>query len=108
MPIDFRVSKVLRIVHGGHQVRNEVVQRRLSVNGGVALIGAEPVSAQELEAAKNFRNGQFAIGLETPEALAAQFVSLKINGLPNEYLPATLHAFVMLRRNRSRRCVQSI
>lgn len=69
------------------QVRNEVVETALeAVLAELRLMGAEPVSSMELEAAKNFRNGQFALSLETPEGLASQLASLKINGLPNEYL----------------------
>jgi zinc protease len=69
------------------QVRNEVVEAALqALLAEMRLMGSEPVSPQELDAAKNFRNGQFAIGLETPDGLASQLVSLKINGLPNEYL----------------------
>ncbi|MCW5982157.1 MAG: insulinase family protein [Bryobacteraceae bacterium] len=69
------------------QVRNEVVEAALdAVLAELRLMGAEPVSAIELEAAKNFRNGQFALSLETPAGLASQLASLKINGLPNEYL----------------------
>ena len=69
------------------QVRNEVVEAALeALLAELRLMGTEPVSAVELDAAKNFRNGQFALGLETPDGLASQLVSLKINGLPNEYL----------------------
>jgi predicted Zn-dependent peptidase len=69
------------------QVRNEVLEAALdAVIAELRLMGTEPVSAIELDAAKNFRNGQFALSLETPDALASQLVSMKINGLPNEYL----------------------
>jgi zinc protease len=46
----------------------------------------ERVTADELSSAKNFVSGSFLLRLETQNALADQFVSMRTTGLPNEYL----------------------
>jgi zinc protease len=69
------------------QVRNEVVDDALdAVLAQLLRIGEEPVSGEELEAAKNYLAGIFAIGLETPSALAGQLLSVRLNNLPKDYL----------------------
>lgn len=48
------------------------------------------LTAPELHKAKGYLAGQFAIGLQTPEALAAQLADIAFYGLPNDYLATYL------------------
>jgi len=69
------------------QVRNEVVEEALeTLLAELRRLGREGVREEELEAAKNFLTGSFAIGLETPAALAGQLLNVRLNRLPADYL----------------------
>ncbi len=69
------------------QVRNEVVGEALeTLLAEMERLGREPVGEDELEAAKNFLTGAFAIGLETPSALAGQLLNVRLHRLPGDYL----------------------
>lgn len=49
-------------------------------------IGAEPVSAKEINDAKSYLTGVFPIRLETQEGLTDQLVQIKMLNLPDNYL----------------------
>lgn len=69
------------------QVRNEVVEDATrSLLAEMKRMAAEPVTADELSATKNYLSGNFVIRLQSQEALAAQIVNLKTMGLANDYL----------------------
>lgn len=69
------------------QVRNEVVDSALqALLDELRRLGRQRVDDEELEAAKNFLTGTFAIGLETPAALAGQLLNVRLNRLPKNYL----------------------
>ncbi len=69
------------------QVRNDVVEPALeAVLAEMRRMASEPVSREELEAAKNYRAGLFVLQLETPSGLASQLIAVKMNGLKNDYL----------------------
>jgi zinc protease len=69
------------------QVRNEVLEPALqSVQSELETLAKEPVSAAELTDVKNYLGGNFVMGLETQSGLASQLVTMKILGLPDNYL----------------------
>lgn len=69
------------------QVRNEIVDSALeALLDELRRLGRQRVGDEELEAAKNFLTGTFAIGLETPAALAGQLLNVRLNRLPKNYL----------------------
>jgi zinc protease len=69
------------------QVRNEVAGEALeTLLAELRRMGCESVEEDELETARNFLTGSFAIGLETPAALAGQLLSVRLNRLPADYL----------------------
>jgi predicted Zn-dependent peptidase len=69
------------------QVRNEVVEDAIrSLLAEMKRMAAEPVTPDELSAAKNYLSGNFVIRLQSQEALAAQIVNVKTMGLANDYL----------------------
>ena len=51
---------------------------------------SEGFTAQELKKINGYLAGQFAIGLQTPQALAGELADMAIYGLPNDYLQTYL------------------
>jgi hypothetical protein len=49
-------------------------------------VAAEPVSAEELEAAKGYLVGSFPIGIQTADDVASRVALTRLKGLPIEYL----------------------
>jgi len=69
------------------QVRNEVLAGALdALLGEMKLICTQPVSADELEAARNYLSGVFVIRLETQDGLAGQLAAVRLMDLPLDYL----------------------
>src|SRR3989442_5685078 len=69
------------------QVRNEVMEEALpAVLQHLEQMGKERVSADELSDTKNFLSGTFLLRLETQSGLASQLATIRLNGLPNDYL----------------------
>ena len=69
------------------QVRNEVVDQALAaVLEHLDRIAKERVSANELSDSKNFLSGTFLFRLETQNGLASQLATMRLMGLPNDYL----------------------
>jgi predicted Zn-dependent peptidase len=69
------------------QVRNEVLAEAIdALLAEMRQIGAQPVSADELEATGNYLSGVFVIRLETQDGLAAQLAAVRLMGLPLAYL----------------------
>jgi zinc protease len=69
------------------QVRNEVLEEALpAVLQHLEQMGKERVSADELSDTKNFLSGTFLLRLETQNGLASQLATIRLNGLPNDYL----------------------
>jgi zinc protease len=69
------------------QVRNEVLTPALNaIFEEMKQISTQPVSADELETAKNYLSGVFVIRLETQDGLASQLAATKLMGLPLDYL----------------------
>jgi zinc protease len=69
------------------QVRNEVVEAALkAVDAELEKLATEPVSATELADVKNFLSGNFVMGLETQSGVANQLSTMKLLGLPVDYL----------------------
>ncbi|MCP5112424.1 MAG: insulinase family protein [bacterium] len=69
------------------QIRNEVAGEAVSaVLHEMTRMGTEAVTAEELAAAKNYRSGLFAVGLETPSGVANNLLFVKLRGLPDDYL----------------------
>jgi len=69
------------------QVRNEVLAEAIdALLAEMRQIGAQPVSAGELEDTGNYLSGVFVIRLETQDGLAAQLAAVKLMGLPLAYL----------------------
>lgn len=69
------------------QVRNEVLAEAIdALLAEMRQIGAQPVSAEELEATQNYLSGVFVIRLETQDGLAAQVAATRLMGLPLAYL----------------------
>lgn len=69
------------------QIRNEVLADALrAVLEEIERVGREPISAEELEATRNYLSGVFVIRLETQQGLAGQLAATRMLGLPLEYL----------------------
>lgn len=69
------------------QVRNEVLAEAIqALLDEMHQIGAQPVSDEELDTARNYLSGVFVIRLETQDGLAGQIAAVKMLGLPLDYL----------------------
>ena len=69
------------------QIRSEVLADALAaVLEQMERIGREPVSAEELETARNYLCGVFVIRLETLAGVASQLAATRLLGLPLDYL----------------------
>ncbi|MGO9095137.1 MAG: M16 family metallopeptidase [Bryobacteraceae bacterium] len=69
------------------QVRNEVLAPAIqALLDEMHRIGAQPVSAEELDTARNYLSGVFVIRLETQDGLASQVAAVNLLGLPLDYL----------------------
>ncbi len=69
------------------QVRNEVIQPAIEdVLAEMKKISSEPVTTDELTNVKNYIAGSFVIRLETQAGLANQLATVKLLGLPTDYL----------------------
>ncbi|HEU4885374.1 MAG TPA: insulinase family protein [Longimicrobium sp.] len=71
----------------GMEVRSEVTDSAVAeMLTQIRRIVTEPVSAQELEAAKGYLIGSFPIGIQTAEEVASQVALTRLKGLPIEDL----------------------
>jgi len=69
------------------QVRNEVLEAALkAVDAELETLAAQPVAAGELADVKNYLSGNFVMGLETQGGVASQLATMKLLGLPADYL----------------------
>jgi zinc protease len=69
------------------QVRNDVIGQALqAVIDELEGMAKTPVAAEELADAKNYASGLFLLRLETQSGLADQLNTMKLLGLPNDYL----------------------
>jgi zinc protease len=69
------------------QVRNEVIEPALkAVEAELSALANQPVAAEELSDVKNYLSGVFIMGLETQNGLANQLNTVRLMGLPNDYL----------------------
>jgi len=69
------------------QVRNEVIEEALeAVQVELRRMGDESVSGEELTNVKNYLSGNFVMGLETQNGLASHLATVKLMGLPADYL----------------------
>jgi zinc protease len=69
------------------QVRNEVIEPALkAVLAELDHMAGAPVAAEELSNIKNYIAGLYLLRLETQDGLANQLSSMKVLGLPNDYL----------------------
>jgi zinc protease len=69
------------------QVRNEVAGEAIeAVLAEMARIANEDVAAEELDTAKNYRSGLFAVSMETPSDVASNLIQTRLMGLPASYL----------------------
>ncbi len=69
------------------QVRNEVLEPALqAVRAELETLAQQPVPAAELADVKNYLSGIFVMGLETQSGLANQLATMKLLGLPDNYL----------------------
>jgi zinc protease len=69
------------------QVRNEVLEPAIEgLLEEMKRIGAHPVEPDELANTKNYLSGGFVMRLETQDGVASQLISIKLLGLPLEYL----------------------
>jgi zinc protease len=69
------------------QIRNEVAADGITaVLEHLDNMGKAPVTAEELRGAKSFANGMFLMRLEPQAGLADQLVTMKVQGLPKDYL----------------------
>ena len=69
------------------EVRNEVFAPALkAVLEELTRMAREPVSGAELAVTQNRISGTFLLPLETQDGLAAQVITVKLMGLPNDYL----------------------
>ena len=69
------------------QIRNDVVGEALeAVLGHMKQLTAEAVTKEELADAKNSVNGFYLLRLEPQSGLANQLVTIKVMGLPKDYL----------------------
>ncbi len=77
-PGPFRVMTFTRVPETGR-----VIELLLA---GLERLRTEPPTSTELENAKSYTVGRFALSLESPEAVVAALVSLEIYGLPADSL----------------------
>jgi zinc protease len=69
------------------QVRNEVLEPALkAVTAELNDMVEKPVPEEELSDVQNYLSGNFVIGLETQAGLATQLSTMKLLGLPDNYL----------------------
>jgi len=69
------------------QVRDEVLEAAIrAVEAELETLAAKPVPEGELADVKNYLSGVFVMSLETQAALASQLASMKLLGLPDNYL----------------------
>ncbi|HEU0140197.1 MAG TPA: hypothetical protein VFQ79_10815, partial [Bryobacteraceae bacterium] len=69
------------------QVRNEVAQTALADLLAIMKdLGNTPAPAAELATAKNLLSGTFVLSVETQQGLADRLASVKLYGLPDDYL----------------------
>ena len=69
------------------QVRNDVIEPALkAVLSELDQMATTPVANEELTNIKNFMAGIYLLRLETQDGLANQLSSMKMLGLPNDYL----------------------
>ena len=69
------------------QVRNEVLEEAIrAVEAEIEALAAKPAPESELADVQNFLCGVFVMSLETQSALASQLASMKLLGLPDNYL----------------------
>lgn len=69
------------------QVRNEVLEPALkAIEEELQRLIREPVPETELNDTKNYLCGNFVMGLETQNGLANQLTTVKLMGLPDQYL----------------------
>lgn len=68
----------------------ETTRALLDATNSVLKKAAQGLTAQELQKVKGFLAGQFAIRVQTPEALAGQLVDIAFNNLPPNYLETYL------------------
>ncbi|HEU0139110.1 MAG TPA: pitrilysin family protein [Bryobacteraceae bacterium] len=69
------------------QVRNEVAQPALADLLAIMKdLGNTPAPAAELATAKNLLSGTFVLSIETQQGLADRLASVKLYGLPDDYL----------------------
>lgn len=68
------------------EVRNSVSDSAINeIFYEMRRIGNEPVETKELELAKNYLNGNFALSLENPQTVAGFAISTARYGLPDDY-----------------------
>jgi len=68
-------------------VRNEVVGPALnSMLSHLNRMARAPVESSELDDAKNYLSGLFVLRLQTQDGLASQLATVKMMGLPADYL----------------------
>lgn len=73
--------------HTALQVREEVLEPAIKgLFGEMDRMGKEPVTSQELTNVKNYLNGFFVLGLSSQSGVANQLATLKVSGVPLQYL----------------------
>jgi zinc protease len=83
----FQPRKNAGLVMAVTQVRNEVIEAALqAVRAELEAMCQQPVPAAELADVKNYLSGIFVMGLETQGGLANQLATMKLLGLPDNYL----------------------
>ncbi len=69
------------------QVRAEVLEPALkALFSEMEALAAAPVSASELENARNYRSGRFLMSMEAQDNVADQLLATRLLGLPPDYL----------------------
>jgi zinc protease len=62
--------------------------------GEVARTQVEGVPEEELAVARDYRAGQFVVGMQTPGSIAAALATLVVHGLPDDYYPTLRSALL--------------
>jgi len=84
---EYETRREAGIMKAVTQVRNEVLEPALrSLLEQLDLMGAAPVTATELSAAKNRIGGLYLIRFETQEGLATNLAAMDTLGLPADFL----------------------
>lgn len=84
---DLNRPRDLGRVQAGMEVRTEVTDSAVAeLLVQMRRMAAEPVSAEEMEAARGYLVGSFPIGVQTAEQVAAQVAVTRLLGLPVEDL----------------------